>query len=420
MINPFTIFLGNEDKKYQEGTSSLVLYDRFFIIIVSLLLTIGIVIVFSSSISVSQLKFGNSYHFVIRQFFYVLLGIVISFFSIKISTKSLEEFCKGKGIFWLLVLCLLPLLFGREINGAKRWIGLGFCNFQPSEVLKLIWIIYIAGFIHRHKAEMNGWWTFLKPFALLFLFLVILFFQKDFGSIFVLVSITWILLVFAGANTIKITISIGVVISFAILAIIIEPYRVGRLVSFLDPWKYQFNEGFQLTMSLMAYGRGGIFGQGLGNSIIKESYLPEPHTDFILAILGEEMGMAGVFVILLFEVLLIMRSIFLGLECIASKYNQNINQGFIAIGIGIWFFLQTFVNIGASFGMLPTKGLTLPFISYGGSSLIVMMVAVSILIRISYERRDSYCRMVKVNKRMQRISNQKKEVVEPSNVSEKE
>lgn len=408
----FGFFLGNEHKKYDVYNKPM--YDRYFIVITSILLAIGMVVVYSSSIYVSQEKFGSSFHFIWRQFLFIFIGGLFSFFVIHI---PIDKAC-SKGQTWgyliMFILCLCPCIFGREINGAKRWISLGICNFQPSELLKLYWILFISGYLFRHSQTIATLKGFFMPYICLLPFIGLLVLQKDLGSIFVLITITFVLLFICGAKLSHVIGTVGIASLLGTIAIILEPYRIGRLVSFLDPWKEAFGKGFQLTMSLMAFGRGDLFGQGLGNSIIKLSYLPEPHTDFIVSIWAEETGLVGVCLVIVLELALILKSIFLGLECFASKQNKRIDQGAVALGIGCWFFVQTFVNVGAASGFLPTKGLTLPFISYGGSSILVMLVAVSILVRISFERRCAYARMVRTTQKHNKYLRNKKEKSEPN------
>ncbi len=378
------------------------LYDRGILVNLFLLLGLGLILIYSSSIYVATLRMHDSMFFATKQITFIVVGLMALGLVLFYPTKKLGQHTRTLGIFLIILVCLLPLIFGREINGAKRWISLGFMNFQPSELLKLVWIIYLGSYIQRHYHDLGTWFGFFKPLVFLVPIGLILIGQHDFGSLVVIMFITAGLMFIGGAGMKFFTMLLILSVLLVIGAIAIAPYRMQRLITFMDPWADPYHKGFQLTMGLMAFGRGGLEGQGFGNSIIKLSYIPEPHTDFIVSIWGEETGVIGVCLIIFLEFLLVAQSFILGLKSLNSKTNKNFEHGIIAIGVGLWLLSQTFINIGVASGLLPTKGLTLPFMSYGGSSLIVMMMSVAVLIRISYERRTEYLKMQSQGRRVER------------------
>jgi cell division protein FtsW len=386
----FSSFFGNSNKQYNLDKQPM--YDRTLVVIVFLLLTIGLVIVYSASIEVATVKFHNEYHHIIRQFIHVVIGIVAMFIVANITVERINSLCLNWLLYGSIVLCIIVLFVGKDINGAKRWLSLGFFNFQPSELLKFVWIVYLSGYVSRHYSQLQSIVPFFKPFLLLLSILIVLYFQKDFGSIF-LVCVFSFTIIFLCGGRFRYLISLfclGVILLSPV--VLFSSYRKGRILSFMEPFAPEniFGEAYQLCYSLMAYGQADIWGKGLGNSIVKMSYLPEPHTDFIISIWAEETGIIGVAVVIILEFMLIAKCTAMGLEALRCQYNKNILHGFIAIGTGVWFLCQTFINIGMSMALVPTKGLTLPFVSYGGSSLIIMLMAIGVLIRISFERRVAY------------------------------
>jgi cell division protein FtsW len=386
----FSSFFGNSNKQYNLDKQPM--YDRTLVVIVFLLLTIGLVIVYSASIEVATVKFHNEYHHIIRQFIHVVIGIVAMFIVANITVERINSLCLNWLLYGSIVLCIIVIFVGKDINGAKRWLSLGFFNFQPSELLKFVWIVYLSGYVSRHYSQLQSIVPFFKPFLLLLSILIVLYFQKDFGSIF-LVCVFSFTIIFLCGGRFRYLISLfclGVILLSPV--VLFSSYRKGRILSFMEPFAPEniFGEAYQLCYSLMAYGQADIWGKGLGNSIVKMSYLPEPHTDFIISIWAEETGIIGVAVVIILEFMLIAKCTAMGLEALRCQYNKNILHGFIAIGTGVWFLCQTFINIGMSMALVPTKGLTLPFVSYGGSSLIIMLMAIGVLIRISFERRVAY------------------------------
>jgi cell division protein FtsW len=283
------------------------------------------------------------------------------------------------------VLLIAVLLVGSTVNGSRRWLSVGIFNLQAAEVAKLFFFSFLAGYLVRqHEQLRENVIGFAKPLVVFMILAILLLMQPDLGTVIVMFVTTVALLFLAGAKIWQFIALIASGLLAISSLIILEPYRMRRVVSFVDPWADPFGSGYQLTQSLMAYGRGGWSGLGLGNSIQKLDYLPESHTDFIAAVIAEEIGFLGLSILVLALGWLVYKILNIGR--LAMEKSQHYN-GFFAYAIGIWIAFQVFVNIGASAGMLPTKGLTLPFISYGGSSLIVFSIAIAIVLRIDFETR---------------------------------
>lgn len=368
------------------ATDSTLLYDRVLLWLTLALIAIGLVMVSSASFPVAERLTGNPFHFVIRHSMYVGLGLLLLFTVVQV---PVQWWYSGSGTLLLIAMGMLAmvLVIGHEVNGAKRWIKIGPLTLQVAEVAKLFFVIYMSSYLTRRvdqvQENLRG---FIKPLIVLFFFACLLLLQPDFGSLVVMSCIAVGMLFLAGARMWQF---FAVLIAFALaitLLIINEPYRMRRVLSFMDPWQDPFGSGYQLTQSLMAFGRGDWFGQGLGNSIQKLQYLPEAHTDFIMAVVGEELGFFGILMILALTFSLVIRTMQLGRRALQANHQYG---GFTAYGIGIWFAFQTMVNIGAAAGLLPTKGLTLPLISYGGTSLLISCAAIGILLRVDYEVRIS-------------------------------
>lgn len=360
-------------------------FDRRLILAVLALLIVSIVLISSASVMESFTRYGDSAHYLKRQLAYTVAGLAVFIFAAAIPTRVLQRISTWF-LFFSLFLLVVVLFVGREINEAKRWIEFGFFNVQPAEILKLSWVLYLSSYAQRRIDEIRMHRKgFYKPLAFICVIAVMLLLQPDFGSLVVVTAITFGILFVAGAGLLKYILTGTLVSLVGGLLILLQPYRLARVMSFLDPWADEFGSGYQLTQSLMAFGRGGMFGQGLGNSIQKLGYLPEAHTDFVTAILGEEFGFAGMMVVLCLEFFIILKAVLLGMSILRKGPDF---RGFAAFGIGLWFCLQTVINIGAASGALPTKGLTLPLISYGGSSLMITMAALAVVLRIDFERRN--------------------------------
>jgi len=348
------------------------------------LLTIGVIMVASSSISVADRDYSNPFYYLQRQLVFVAIGIFAALTVFKIRLVQWEKSGMALLVFalFLLVLVLIPGV-GKTVNGSTRWLPLGVFNLQVSELVKLFLVIYVAGYLVRHgDAVRSSLWGFLKPMLMVGLAGLLLLIEPDFGATVVIMGTVLGMTFLAGARFVQFISFVMIFASAAMLLIVTSPYRMQRLTSFANPWADPFDSGFQLTQSLIAIGTGGWFGTGLGGSVQKLFYLPESHTDFLFAVLSEELGFVGVSFVVLLYAALFFRSL-----KIASQAERagNFFAAYLAYGIGIWLSMQAVINMGVNVGLLPTKGLTLPLMSYGGSSLIVCCAAIGLLMRIHYE-----------------------------------
>lgn len=369
-----------------EATS--VVIDMKLLMVASILLIIGLVMVGSASISIADKQLSDPFYYLNRQLSYALLGIIAGYVVFRIPLSYWEM--SGP---WLIIasMVLLVMVFipglGREVNGSIRWLQLGPVTVQASELVKLFVIVYLSGYLVRHNDEVRTYAAgFIKPMALLSLLALLLLFEPDYGAVAVMMVTATGMLWLAGARIFQfvlLVLSLGLALS--VLAVT-SPYRMERLTTFLNPWADPFDSGFQLTQALIAFGRGEWFGVGLGSSVQKLFYLPEAHTDFMLAVLAEELGLIVVLFVIGLYTFLILRSFRIARE---SEQRERPFAGYLAYGIGIWIGLQAFINIGVNMGVLPTKGLTLPLMSYGGSSLVIMCVAIALLLRVDFETRNS-------------------------------
>ena len=350
------------------------------------LLVIGVVMISSASMDMAAATMGNSYHYVIRHLLFAGLGCVAALIAVNVPVAWWERsgwLLLGVGLM-VLVLVLTPL--GRTVNGSTRWIPFGLFNVQVSEVAKLCLIAYLAGYVVRRREELlNTWPGFLKPLVVLGLASVLLVIQPDFGATVVLVSAAAGMIFLSGVRLSRFVPLIGILVVLGAILIVSQPYRLKRVVSYLDPWKDQFDSGYQLTQSLIAFGRGDWGGVGLGNSIQKLFYLPEAHTDFIFAIIAEEFGLLGSLLVLGLFALLVVTGFVIARR--AEKAAMPFGACF-AYGLTLLIGLQAAINMAVSTGLLPTKGLTLPLVSYGGSSLMITCVSIGILARVEMERLD--------------------------------
>lgn len=348
------------------------------------LLTIGVIMVASSSISVADRNFSNPFYYLQRQLVFVAIGLVAAISVFKIRLVQWEKSGMALLIFalFLLVLVLVPGI-GKTVNGSTRWLPLGVFSLQVSELVKLFLVIYVAGYLVRHgDAVRNSLTGFLKPMLMVGLAGLLLLLEPDFGATVVIMGTVLAMTFLAGARFMQFISFVSIFVSAAILLIVTSPYRMQRLTSFANPWADPFDSGFQLTQSLIAVGTGGWFGTGLGGSVQKLFYLPESHTDFLFAVLSEELGFVGVTVVILLYVLLFYRALKIASQ---AEKSGNYFAAYLAYGIGIWLSMQAIINMGVNIGLLPTKGLTLPLMSYGGSSLVVCCAAIGLLLRIHYE-----------------------------------
>ncbi|QCO68392.1 putative lipid II flippase FtsW [Luteimonas yindakuii] len=348
------------------------------------LAVLGVVMVGSSSIAVAEELEVGPFYFLVRHLMFLGMGAVLCALVMRTELKSIEKYDRLLllGCFGLLLLVFIPGL-GHSVNGAQRWINLGVSNFQVVEAVKLMYIVWLASYLVRFRDEVNATWgAMLKPIFVACGLMVLLVFQPDFGSLALMLAITAGMLVLGGVHLPRM--AAPVVIGLPLLAIvaIAEPYRMRRLTSFMDPFADPFNSGYQLANALMAVGRGELTGVGLGASIQKLNYLPEAHTDFILAVIAEELGFLGVCLVIGLYALLVGRALWIGLKCVEMRRHF---AGYCAFGVALAISLQSLVSIGVNLGLLPTKGLTLPLISSGGSSVMMTCVAVGLLLRVSFE-----------------------------------
>lgn len=337
----------------------------------------------SASIPFAELKKGQSYFYIVRQLLYAGIGCVLA---LVVSKIPIRYWFKNAMSLWLLgALMLVVTLFFPEINGSHRWVRVGGLNFQTSELVKLFMVIFTADYVIRRSDEVRFEWVgFLRLCIPMMVVLVLIMLQPDLGASVVIAGSMMTIFFLAGAPIRQFLLMLLLAVGAVIIAILIEPYRLDRLRAFTNPWADEWKTGFQLTRSLMAIGRGEISGVGLGQSVFKLSYLPEAHTDFLIAIIGEEFGFIGITTVILLQGLLVFCAIYIGQMALK---NLHMRSGYLAYGIACIFIIQTTVNIGMNMGMLPTKGLTLPLISYGGSSLLVVLIMVGMLFRIHYETR---------------------------------
>lgn len=372
-----------------QGRRLLPMYDLSMLFVIALIASMGIVMVYSATISTAELSRQtqfDSLYFLKRQIVYLALGIATgaAVFQIEMRTwqkYSLWIFLAGLA---LLVLVLIPGV-GAKINGARRWIPLGVVSLQPAELMKLAVVLYAADYTVRKAAFMHSWARGLLPLAAVIILagsLVIV--QPDLGSFAVMCAITAGVL-WLGGMRIRIFLGLALPVAAFFFALIwFVPWRLQRLVTFMDPWNKPMADGYQLTHSLMAFGRGEWLGVGLGAGMEKQGYLPEAHNDFLMAVIGEELGFVGVVATILVFAWLIARAFRIGRQAIAL---DRLYAGLVAQGIGVWLGTQAAVHAGVSMGALPTKGLTLPLMSYGGSALITVCLALALLLRVDFENR---------------------------------
>ena len=369
----------------------LPIYDYNLFWAALILLGLGLVMVYSSSVdsaAASKLSNYENYYYLVRQLIYILLGFILGYICFLIPIYFWQRTAPYLFILGLILLfiVLIPGI-GREVNGSRRWISLIFFNFQPSEIVKLFTIMYASDYVLRKSKQMR---TIIKGFLPMLGVIVLtgflLLLEPDFGALAVITLIAMGIL-FLGGLTYKIFFSLLIFAPISIYFLIISsPYRLERIVGFLDPWSDPFGKGYQLTHSLIAFGRGEIFGVGLGGSVEKLQYLPEAHTDFILAVLGEEFGFVGVTLVIVLFAYLVLRMFGIAKESIQNKKHF---AALMAQGVGLWFGVQGIINMGVNLGLFPTKGLTLPLLSYGGSSILMNMIALAIVLKIDHENRKN-------------------------------
>jgi cell division protein FtsW len=348
------------------------------------LLLVGIVMVTSASMSIAARDLADPFYFLERQFIFAVAGILFAWVVTRVPTELWEKYSLVLLMLGLLllVLVLIPGL-GARVNGARRWLRIGILNFQVSELAKVLVLTWLCSYCVRKRVELETTLPGLaKPFGLLAVTGVLLLVEPDFGAATVLFATGFAVLFVAGARLRYVALLVTTaVLAFALLALT-SPYRLKRLMAFLHPFDDPFNGGFQLTQSLIAIGRGSLFGVGLGSSVQKLFYLPEAHTDFVFAVLAEELGLVGVMGVIALFVALVWRAFHVSRLAAAAGMRF---QSYLALAFGVWLGLQAIVNIGVNMGVLPTKGLTLPLLSYGRSSLLVSLAWLGVVLRIYHE-----------------------------------
>ena len=351
-----------------------------------LLLATGLIMMTSASIETASSNYNEPFYFLARQVVFMAVGIIVAIFAI----LTPMSFWKGASpsllifSYILLILVFVPGL-GHEVRGSARWISLGFFNLQPSELAKLFMVFYVASYLEKNINEIkDNWGKFLWPLGVAGFAAALLQQEPDHGAMVILLVTVFCLVFLAGAKLIRV---LSLLLLFGVVGVLVastKPHVLARFVSFMDPFdqQYVYTSGYQLAQSLIAFGRGEVFGVGLGNSIQKLYFLPDAHTDFVLAIIAEELGMVGVLVVVTLIGALVLSAFFIGKK---AQAQNRLFEAFVSYGIGLLFIGQALINIGVNIGLMPTKGLTFPFLSYGGASLIVSCLMSSLLMRIQFE-----------------------------------
>ncbi len=358
--------------------------DYWLLGLITTLAVMGLMMVASSSVAISEQRFDHPDHYIIRQSISMALGLFVAYLFFHVPLSMWENH-RGKLFLFAIILLIAVLIFGREINGSKRWLPLGIMNFQPSEFMKLVIVVFMAGYLDRHASAVKESFEAVIRLALPFgLMAILLLLEPDYGSTFVIAIMITGMLLIAGAPWRYFALTVLPMVSILVALVMTSEYRMARVSSFLDPWQDPFGAGYQLTQALIASGSGGWFGTGLGGSIQKMLYLPDAHTDFLFSIYGEEFGFIGVIFLVLLYLAILHRLFRIGRKALDANYFFG---GMVCFGIGIWIILQAGINMGVNLGAFPTKGLTLPFMSYGGSSVLMMSIAFALVFRVDYETR---------------------------------
>ena len=354
------------------------------------LLLIGMVMVYSSSIAIAEgsRAFGhNPNYFLLRHGVFLTVGLVAAIAAFQLPMTHWQKYAPYLFMagFVLLLVVLVPFI-GREVNGARRWLPLGVANLQPSELMKLFAVLYAADYTVRKMPVMTEWRKAFMPLAsVMALVAWLLLAEPDFGAFVVIVAIAMGILFLGGMRAGWFFALVAVLILAFLLMIWLSPYRRERIFGYMDPWADPFGKGYQLSHALIAFGRGEIAGVGLGASVEKLFYLPEAHTDFLLAVIAEELGFFGVATVVILFAVLVQRAFAIGRQAVSL---DRLYPALVAQGIGIWIGVQGFINMGVNMGLLPTKGLTLPLMSFGGSGILANCLALAILLRVDYENRQ--------------------------------
>lgn len=368
-----------------------IILDRSLLWAVVVLASVGWLMVTSASMDWAQRQFDNHLYISLRHAIYLVLGGCTAWVVTYIPLAWVRK-ASGMVILLSLVSLLLVVIpgIGREVNGSMRWVSLGFMNVQPSEFAKIATVLYMASYLDRRRLEVQSRWSgFIKPLFILALLAVLLLLEPDFGAVVVLMLASLALLFLGGVKAGQFILTAIVVIAASVVILLSQPYRLKRLTGYWEPWTEEnvYGSGYQLTQSLIAFGRGEFSGVGLGNSIQKLFYLPEAHTDFVFAIWSEETGLLGAALIVALFVYIFTKAMKLGRR---AYEQQQFFAAFVAYGMGLLIGFQGFINLGVNMGLLPTKGLTLPFVSYGGSSLIACFIALGLLLRVHHEMESAH------------------------------
>ncbi|MCB1931320.1 MAG: putative lipid II flippase FtsW [Candidatus Accumulibacter sp.] len=355
-----------------------------------ILLVIGMVMVYSASMATAEAARGTgnqAAYYLVRHAVFLTIGLLAAAIVFQVPMSTWQQWSPWLfvGGCLLLAMVLIPGI-GREVNGAKRWLPLGIVNLQPSELMKLFAVLYAADYTVRKMPHMHDLKKAFLPMACAMVAVGILLLKEpDFGAFVVIILVAFSIL-FLGGMRARLFVVLIIVLAAAFAALIIlSPYRRDRIFGFMDPWADAFGRGYQLSHALIAFGRGELFGVGLGASVEKLFYLPEAHTDFLLAVIAEELGFVGVLVIIILFGLLVQRAFAIGRQAVSL---ERLYSALVAQGIGVWLGVQGFINMGVNTGLLPTKGLTLPLMSFGGSGILANCVAVAVLLRIDWENRQ--------------------------------
>jgi cell division protein FtsW len=353
-------------------------YDRQLLFAVLFLVGIGIVMVYSASSALALKKYGSGFHFLKKQALFSLIGIIVLVAFRHIPYRIYRSLTYP--ILFLALGSLIAVLvpgLGLEAGGSQRWMRLGPMTFQPVETARMALVIYMAYSLSKKRDGLREFGIGFIPHVLVLAFFAIpLILQPDFGSVVIFATLVWVMMFVAGVPLRHLLSALLLMLPMAYFVMVNAAYRIKRLVSFLDPWQYPAGDGYQIIHSLMAFGTGGLWGAGIGKGYQKLFYLPEPHTDFIFAVIGEELGFLGVLFILALYGLVIWRGISIAFRC-RDEFGM-----YLALGITTAIGLQVSINLGVALGLLPTKGLTLPFLSYGGTSLLLNMASIGILMNI--------------------------------------
>jgi cell division protein FtsW len=387
-------------KKLSASTPQLIGFpvDPLVFGIALFLLLYGLVMIGSASLEIGVKTYDNPFFLLTRHGLYLLVSGAAALIAISVPIQSWQKHDAAllAVSFLLLIVVLVPGI-GKEVNGATRWVALGPISLQGSEFVKLFVMIYMAGYLVRRKEEIETSLSgFAKPLVVLTLIVLLLLGQPDFGTAIVIISAAIGMIFLAGVPYRFFLPLVALCVSSVALIATLQPYRLARLMAFSDPWEHQFDSGYQLTQALIAFGRGEWVGLGLGNGIQKLFFLPEAHTDFLFSIVAEELGIIGAALVILLFAGLVLRGLAIGN---AARRQELQFHAYLAYGLSLIIGIQASVNLGVNLGILPTKGLTLPFMSYGGNSLIVSCMMVAVILRIDYETRQIQTTEVKRGKR---------------------